>query len=68
LPLVLDQGSCRIYRVSGDAFVGFCQRVEAPEQPVGIIFTLVTADVDGWYAYLQAKGALLEKAPLVNPQ
>jgi len=68
LSLVLDQGSCRIYRVSGDAFVGFCQRVEAPEQPTGIIFTLVTADVDGWYAYLQAKGVLLEKAPLVNPQ
>jgi catechol 2,3-dioxygenase-like lactoylglutathione lyase family enzyme len=68
LPLVLDQGSCRIYRVSGDAFVGFCQPVETPEQPAGIIFTLVTADVDSWYAYLQAKGVLLEKAPLVNAQ
>jgi catechol 2,3-dioxygenase-like lactoylglutathione lyase family enzyme len=68
LPLVLDQGSCRIYRVSGDAFVGFCQRIEAPEQPAGIIFTLVTADVDSWYAYLQAKGIVLEKAPLVNAQ
>ncbi|MFZ1400558.1 MAG: VOC family protein, partial [Candidatus Promineifilaceae bacterium] len=25
LKLVLDQGSCRIYRSSGDAFLGFCQ-------------------------------------------
>ena len=28
LPLVLDQGLCRIYRVSGDAFLGVCQRDE----------------------------------------
>jgi catechol 2,3-dioxygenase-like lactoylglutathione lyase family enzyme len=68
LALVLDQGSCRIYRVSAGAFVGFCQRAEAPEQPAGLIFTLVTADVDGWYAHLQEKGVKLEKPPAVNPQ
>ena len=26
LELVLDQGVCRIYRVSRDGFVGFCQK------------------------------------------
>jgi catechol 2,3-dioxygenase-like lactoylglutathione lyase family enzyme len=68
LPLILDQGSCRIYQINGDAFLGFCQRVETPERPVGIIFTLVTADVDGWHAYLQSKGVSLEKAPQHNPE
>ena len=29
LPLVVDQGSCRIYRVVGDAYIGFCERPEA---------------------------------------
>jgi catechol 2,3-dioxygenase-like lactoylglutathione lyase family enzyme len=68
LRLVLNQGSCRIYQINGDAFLGFCQRAEAPERPIGVIFTLVTADVDGWYAYLQGKGVSLEKAPERNPE
>lgn len=66
LPLVLDQGSCRIYRVSGDAFLGFCQRAQAPEEPQGIIFTFVTTAVDTWYDYLVARGQTPEKAPLLN--
>jgi catechol 2,3-dioxygenase-like lactoylglutathione lyase family enzyme len=65
LPLVLDQGSCRIYRVSNDAFVGFCARA-APEQPDGIMFTLVTDEVDDWHAYLVEKGVAIEKPPTHN--
>ena len=67
LPLVLDQGTCRIYRVSADGFVGFCQRAEAPEEPAGIIVTLVTEDVDGWFARLRERGVAFEKAPALNP-
>ena len=67
LSLVLDQGSCRIYRVSADGFLGFCQRAEAPEAPAGIIVTLVTEDVDGWHARLAARGVIFEKAPALNP-
>ena len=67
LSLVLDQGTCRIYRVSADGFLGFCQRAEAPERPAGIIVTLVTEDVDGWYARLSARGVAFEKAPALNP-
>lgn len=67
LPLILDQGSCRIYRVSADGFLGFCQREEAPEEPVGVIFTLVTTEVDAWHRFLSDKGVEFEKPPVLNP-
>jgi catechol 2,3-dioxygenase-like lactoylglutathione lyase family enzyme len=63
LPLVLDQGSCRIYQVQGAAFLGFCQHMDAPPGPEGVILTLVSQEVDGWAGYLQAQGVALEKPP-----
>ena len=65
LPRVLDQGSCRIYRVSADGFLGFCARSGA--QPSGVIVTFVTQDVDGWYERLRARDVVFEKAPALNP-
>lgn len=66
LTLVLDQGSCRIYRVSGDSFLGFCQRAGA--SPSGVIVTLVAQDVDGWYARLSEQGVAFEKTPAFNQE
>ena len=66
LPLALDQGSCRIYRVAGRAYVGFCQREEAPERPQGVILTLVTGEVDRRYETLRAKGVTFEKTPSLS--
>jgi catechol 2,3-dioxygenase-like lactoylglutathione lyase family enzyme len=65
LPLVLDQGSCRIYRVSADGFLGFCARRGA--HPSGVIVTFVTQDVDDWYARLCARDVVFEKTPALNP-
>lgn len=67
LPLALNQGSCRIYRVGAGGYLGFCERREAPEQPAGIIVTLVTRQVDAWYRYLQDRGVAFEKPPTFNP-
>ncbi len=67
LDLILDQGSCRIYRVSGDSFLGFCQREEAPQPPQGVIFTFVTTAVDAWYEFLSGQGVVFEKPPALNP-
>ena len=67
LPLVLDQGVCRIYRVSSAAFVGFCTRDAA--QPIhtdSAIFTLVTDAVDEWHAHLLAHNVTIEKPPTLN--
>jgi catechol 2,3-dioxygenase-like lactoylglutathione lyase family enzyme len=66
LPLVVDQGVCRIYAVNGDAYLGFCEHLEAPERPSGIIITLVSPEVDTWYAYLQAQGITFDKPPQHN--
>jgi catechol 2,3-dioxygenase-like lactoylglutathione lyase family enzyme len=67
LPLVLDQGTCRIYRVAQGAFVGICARADAPLHGSGVILTLVTQEVDRWYTYLAAQGVPFEKPPAYNP-
>ncbi len=66
LELTLDQGGCRIYRVAGDAFIGFCSRKDATK-PEGVILTLVTDDVDGWHRRLTGRGVFFEKSPQYNP-
>jgi catechol 2,3-dioxygenase-like lactoylglutathione lyase family enzyme len=82
LPLVLDQDACRIYRAvpggAGEAFLGFCRRgavlqPPAPE-PAGqegvldrsVVLTLVSEEVDGWGAWLEAQGVALERPPQHN--
>lgn len=67
-PLILDQGGCRIYRAAGDAYLGFCERENAPDSPQGVILTLVTDAVDDWYEFLASRGVEFEKAPTTNPE
>lgn len=66
LPLARDQGDCRIYRVNENAFVGFCARAHAPENPPGVILTLVTEAVDAWHARLFAQGVAFDMPPTRN--
>ncbi len=69
LTLARDQGTCRIYRVSGESYIGLCQRADAivDQERRTLIFTLVTPEVDAWYEYLQGRGVRFEKPPAVNP-
>lgn len=67
LKLAADQGSCRIYRVlDRQAYLGVCQRDGPPEEASGIIITLVTGDVDGWYDRIVACGWECEHPPRRN--
>jgi catechol 2,3-dioxygenase-like lactoylglutathione lyase family enzyme len=72
LPLKLDQGSCRIYQVGRDAYIGFCQRAGAAQRTSPearhVILTLVTPEVDEWAHYLSEQGVVFEKPPAVNPE
>ncbi len=65
LPLALDQGGCRIYRVAGRAYLGVCERPAGdihlpPPEKRSVILTLVSSDVEGWYERLQAQGVAFE--------
>jgi catechol 2,3-dioxygenase-like lactoylglutathione lyase family enzyme len=76
LPLVLDQGGCRIYRVAAEAFLGVCkaragQTLSAGEgRDKGAILTLVVADgaaVAAWGRHLATLGVPIDSAPRYNP-
>ena len=65
--LALDQGSCRIYHViGGKAYIGVCAGAGARADGAGIILTLVTTDVDGWYDKIIATGWECEHPPRRN--
>lgn len=66
LPLALDQGTCRIYKVAGEAYIGFCERAGAFSVE-GVIITIVTQEVDEFCDLLRARGVVFEKEPAVNP-
>jgi catechol 2,3-dioxygenase-like lactoylglutathione lyase family enzyme len=77
LPLILDQGKCRIYRVSRDGYLGFCASSEghaaggdadSPTAPTDrLILTLVSEDVEAAYARLVQAGVVMEKPLQHNP-
>ncbi len=65
LPLVLDQGVCRIFQAAKGAFLGFCRKSSVSQDSQAII-TLVSDDVDGWAEDLRERGVELEKGPALN--
>jgi catechol 2,3-dioxygenase-like lactoylglutathione lyase family enzyme len=72
LQLKLDQGTCRIYQVSQDGYLGFCQRARttwsfAESNPPPVILTIVTSSVDEWHQYLKEQNTRLEEPPATNP-
>lgn len=64
-PMVLDQGRCRIYRVSRGACIGFCLG-EKPGPKEAAMITLVTDDVDIWFEKVRAAGHTVVKPPALN--
>jgi catechol 2,3-dioxygenase-like lactoylglutathione lyase family enzyme len=65
LKLVLDQGTCRIFRILPRAYVGFCIQDKEPENRE-VILTLVLEDVDLACAALEKAGATIEVQPQFN--
>lgn len=66
LAMVLDQGGCRIYRMTPDAFLGVCERPNPGSS--GVVVTIVTGDVDGWYSRFDRAGADIDDVPRDNPE
>lgn len=66
LEIVLDQGDCRILRVTDTAFVGICER-KGERDPGAVLVTLVTDEVDERHRALVAAGVRCDKEPQFNP-
>jgi catechol 2,3-dioxygenase-like lactoylglutathione lyase family enzyme len=65
LELALDQGRCRIFRVSGDGFLGVCEGVPSPD---GVIVTLVATDVEAKCRRLEEAGVVFERPLAHHPE
>jgi predicted enzyme related to lactoylglutathione lyase len=68
LELIVDQGTCRIYRVSHGGFIGFCQNPHALPNHDGLILTFVLDDVDGTHTRLSDLGLETDGPPRENPR
>jgi catechol 2,3-dioxygenase-like lactoylglutathione lyase family enzyme len=63
LPEVLDQGICRVFRVSPTGFLGVCNKAGRPRGTRGMMFTFLVEDVEAAYAHFRAKGVVFDGPP-----
>ncbi|PZW37610.1 glyoxalase/bleomycin resistance protein/dioxygenase superfamily protein [Humitalea rosea] len=63
LPLIADQGACRIFRVSPDGCLGLCDTAGRPRGTDGFLFTFLVADLAATRADLAARGVRFETPP-----
>ncbi len=68
LDLVRDQGTCLIFKTTDQSYLGFCEHIDPIEASRSVILTLVSEDVDDWYAKLKEKDAPILDAPKANPK
>ena len=57
--LIEDQGWAKIYRVSGNAYLGIVDEgrgFHKAQEKSAVLITLVVNDVVGWYDYLKGRG------------
>ena len=68
LSCVLERGGCRIYHLTGQAYLGICEAGGARGvEPRGTLVTVVTDDVDAWYARLTEHGVETDGPPCALP-
>lgn len=67
-----DQGTCRIYRVRGTAFLGIVDEryghCSAPRNESNVLLTLVTNDVKGWWNHLHKEKVKITSELLSKPE
>ena len=68
LKLARDQGTCLIFEITKSAYLGFCEHIEPIPPGRKVILTLVSDDVDGWYAVLNKSGQSIIDPPTANPK
>ena len=68
LPLVRDQGVCRIYATAPAAYLGFCDRGYAVPDEHRVVLTLLVEDVRASFERVRAAGALVVSEPAHSRQ
>jgi len=68
LPLVRDQSTCLIFRVTDSAYLGFCEHIEPVAPGRKVILTLVSDAVDEWYEVLKSSAVQLSNPPQFTPK
>jgi catechol 2,3-dioxygenase-like lactoylglutathione lyase family enzyme len=63
LEFVVDQGACHIFRLTDESYLGVCHLPDRPQGKAGVTISLVSDDVDGWHAFLAAKGVHFVREP-----
>lgn len=58
LDLVVDQGSCHIFRLTQTSYLGVCNLADRPTEKTAVTITIVSDDVDSWYEFFTAKGGV----------
>lgn len=66
LPVVLEQSGCLIFAVTVRSYLGFCLDAEPMAEAERVVLTLVTPDVDEWYAHLRERGVPTDGPPRFN--
>ncbi len=66
LKLVLDEGPAKLFEVSPKSKIGVCKAFDnRVVEPAGSMITLVTNEVDLWYARLKDIGLVIKHPPHV---
>lgn len=66
LPQVLDQGRCRVFRISPSGFLGVCNSPHRPRGTKGMMVTFLVADVQAAYAHFRSRGIAFDGPPHLN--
>ena len=66
LPQVLDQGNCRVFRLSPTGFLGICNTPGRPRGTKGMMITLLVEDVDAAHEHYSRRGIVFDGPPHEN--
>ncbi|MEM7500583.1 MAG: VOC family protein [Pseudomonadota bacterium] len=69
--LIVDQGWAKIYQVGPTGFFGPVDETRGMHsftEEKGVTMSFLTADIDGWHAYLAARGVELRHDAVVNEE
>jgi catechol 2,3-dioxygenase-like lactoylglutathione lyase family enzyme len=67
LSLVLDQGTCKIFKIGASAYLGFCL-TDGETGSSEVIVTFVVDDVDSACSQIEKAGIQIEIRPRYNQQ